>query len=768
MIEFFEIFSFLNRFRLIWRLLHIKNFTKILSYTHNKDEKLHVYCLECKDNFFKGWYIIEAEVNSKFLHVGCTVTLSSSAILEFKFPLHSKMICKRLIYISNTSSLAIRYSTCDPDLIVKNLTIKRVSQKFAQVRMSSKLRSSHSLYRKAIDSGSCGTSLLSNKEFISKMWLDYCSIFEEKFEAQQYSLWADKVDQYSVFLKASNVRSCRSSSSYPAITLVMPVFNPALEWLEKAVESVRNQIFEDWELCIADDASSDPSVRNLIKRLAMEDDRIKFFFRAENGHISAASNSALALGRSKWIALLDHDDLLVKDALFLVAEAISKNPTCRMIYSDEDKIDEGGKRSDPYFKSEWNQDLFYSQNMFSHLGVYQTSLVREVGGFRLGYEGSQDYDLALRCIERIKPSQIHHIPHVLYHWRIHADSTAHSSDAKPYAMVAGERALNDHFGRLGVKAKAESVGHGYRVRYALPDQLPMVSLIIPTRNGGKLLRQCVDSILAKTSYATYEIIIVDNGSDERATLRYLESISADPRIRVLRDPRPFNYSALNNAAVKLARGDVIGLVNDDVEVINPDWLSEMVSHALRPEVGAVGARLWYSDDTIQHAGVVLGINGIAGHVHRYLPKGNVGYCGRAALIQAFSAVTGACLVVRKAVYDEVGGLDEALAVACNDIDFCLRLRAAGYRNIYTPYAELYHHESASRGFDDTPEKQARSAKEVAFMQARWGSALLNDPCYNPNLTLDFEDFSLAWPPRLPPFVQAEQATRLGEVEHHEV
>jgi glycosyltransferase involved in cell wall biosynthesis len=544
----------------------------------------------------------------------------------------------------------------------------------------------------------------------------------------------------------------------------MPVYNSSTVWLSRAVASVRSQTYGNWELCIADDASCDATTRELIRQLASEEKRINFVFREKNGHISAASNTALDIASGGWILLLDHDDELAPEALYLLSEAIKRNPDCQLVYSDEDKIDDFGDRSAPYFKSDWNPELFYSHNMFSHLGAYRAELVRRVGGFRMGYEGSQDYDLALRCIERIKPSQIHHIPHVLYHWRIHADSTAHSSNAKPYAIVAGERALNDHFARLGIQAKAESVGYGYRVRYALPAQLPLVSLVIPTRNGGKLLRQCVDSMLAKTTYSAYEIIIVDNGSDERATLRYLESLSADQRIRVLRDPQPFNYSALNNAAVKLARGDVIGLVNDDVEVINPDWLSEMVSHALRPEVGAVGARLWYSDDTLQHAGVVLGIHGIAGHVHRYLPKGNVGYCGRAALIQAFSAVTGACLVVRKAVYDEVGGLDEALAVACNDVDFCLRVREAGYRNIWTPYAELYHHESASRGFDDTPEKQARSAKEVAFMRERWGDALLNDPYYSPNLTLDFEDFSLAWPPRLAPFVQA---TTLGELAHHE-
>lgn len=717
---------------------------------------------------FGGWYMLKlvAFGGSLRSNISFNVVKGESVSGQYVIASESGQVCKRLVFLRRGEVLVLS-SFADVNFSFQSWVCEWVTQAFAHSRIQKKLFALHPRYRTVRSLLVVGKkNANAAPAALPELWKDYCAIFDQSAVLAPYWAWHRRFGSAGTLPHFQE--SKHSGTGSPLMSVVVPVFNPPVKWLEACIKSVLCQRYSRWELCIADDASCDPAVRRLLEDFSRVDGRIKVCFRPQNGHISAASNSALALVKGNWVVLLDHDDLLAPGALGQVADAIKQHPEARLLYSDVDKIDEAGERSDPYFKCDWNQDLFYSQNMFSHLGVYQTSLVREVGGFRLGYEGSQDYDLALRCIERIKPSQIHHIPHVLYHWRIHADSTAHSSDAKPYAMVAGERALNDHFGRLGVKAKAESVGHGYRVRYALPDQLPMVSLIIPTRNGGKLLRQCVDSILAKTSYATYEIIIVDNGSDERATLRYLESISADPRIRVLRDVRPFNYSALNNAAVKLARGDVIGLVNDDVEVINPDWLSEMVSHALRPEVGAVGARLWYGDDTIQHAGVVLGIHGIAGHVHRYLPKGNVGYCSRAALIQAFSAVTGACLVVRKAVYGEVGGLDEALAVACNDIDLCLRLRAAGYRNIYTPYAELYHHESASRGFDDTPEKQARSAKEVAFMHARWGSALLNDPCYNPNLTLDFEDFSLAWPPRLPPFVQAEQATRLGEVAHHEV
>jgi GT2 family glycosyltransferase len=388
--------------------------------------------------------------------------------------------------------------------------------------------------------------------------------------------------------------------------------------------------------------------------------------------------------------------------------------------------------------------------VFSHLGVLSTELVREVGGFRLGMEGSQDWDLVLRCMERIGPEQVHHVPRVLYHWRIHSESTARSMNAKPYAAVAGERALNEHFERTGVRAMAEYVGFGYRVHYALPDVQPLVSLVIPTRNGLALTRQCIDSIVRKTTYKNYEILIVDNGSDDPAVLAYFKELATRPNFRVLRDDSPFNYSALNNMAVAQARGEVVALVNNDIEVMSPDWLSEMVSLALQPGVGAVGARLWYPDLTLQHGGVLLGLGGgVAGHANKGLPKGLNGYAGRAALIQSFSAVTAACLVVRKAVYEEVGGLDEErLKVAFNDIDFCLRLREAGYRNVWTPYADLLHHESATRGEDIAPEKRERFLREENYMKSRWAELLRHDPAYNPNLTADAEDFSYAWPPRV--------------------
>lgn len=569
--------------------------------------------------------------------------------------------------------------------------------------------------------------------------------------SSNYSEWISRYDALTDETRAKMRQIAGEFAHKPLISVVMPCYNPKPEWLKEGIESVRREIYPHWELCIADDASTDPAIRSILEDYSNRDARIRVVFREANGHISAASNSALALAAGEYVALLDHDDMLAEQALFRVAEAINRHPEAGLIYSDEDKTDESGRRFDPYFKCNWNYDLFLSQNMINHLGVYNTGLLRKIGGFREGLEGSQDYDLALRSIEQLHASQIIHIPRVLYHWRVHQSGAAQNFDAKPYAYVVAERALNEHLARKGVSARVERHPKSdyYRVRYALPEPAPLVTLIIPTRNGLHLIRQCLSSILEKTDYPNYEILVVDNGSDDPQTLAYLDTIGNDPRLRILRDDRPFNYSALNNRAVQVAQGELVGLTNNDIEVISGEWLTEMVSIALQAGVGAVGARLWYPDNTLQHGGVVLGVGGFAGHSHKRLPKGNPGYFGRAMLRQSFSVVTAACLVVRRAVFLEVGGFEEEnLKVAFGDVDFCLRLREAGYRNVWTPYAEAYHHESATRGFEDTPEKQARFAGEVRYMQQRWGSLLLNDPAYSPNLTLDREDFSYAWPPRV--------------------
>jgi len=535
----------------------------------------------------------------------------------------------------------------------------------------------------------------------------------------------------------------------PLISVLMPTYNPKKEWLIAAIESVRNQNYQNWELCVADDASSEESCKVILCEYARKDSRIKVVFRETNGHISEASNSALALATGDWVALMDHDDLLAPDVLAQVAACIHAHSTVRMIYSDEDKIDERGVRHDPHFKPDWNQDLFYSYNMVSHLGVYHKPIVDEVGGFRRGYEGAQDYDLTLRFIEKIQVDQIKHIPKVLYHWRVHPESTAGGSDVKPYAMYAGQRALQDHFQRTGSAAQVDLDSSGYyRVHYPLPEQPPLVSIIIPTHNAYKLLKKCITSLCKKTSYRNFEIIIIDNRSDEPRACKYLNSLSKNKDIDVIRDDRPFNYSALNNKAVSSAKGDTLCFLNNDIEVVTEDWLTEMVSHAVRPEIGAVGAKLLYPDGTIQHAGIITGMGGVAGHAFKSFPGTSRGYMSRLMVSQNYSAVTGACLVIEKEKFIRVGGFDEInLPVSFNDVDLCLKLLEAGYRNFWTPHATLCHHESATRGDDFSPDKIERFTKENTFMKEKWGEILEQDPAYNPNFTLEYEDFTLAWPPR---------------------
>jgi GT2 family glycosyltransferase len=551
-------------------------------------------------------------------------------------------------------------------------------------------------------------------------------------------------------LKFKNNFECAADIDGVFFSILMPVYMPNIGWLIEAIESVLAQHHTNWELCIADDFSNDIKVTKTLKSYQERDARIKVVFRTSNGHISAASNTALDIASGEWLVLLDQDDLLEKSALSHLARVISCNEEVEMIYSDEDKINYNGTRFDPYFKSDWNPDLFYSHNMFSHLGCYKRSLVMKVHGFRVGYEGAQDYDLALRCTEKIESKQIYHIPRVLYHWRSHPASTASGADlAKPYAMLAGEKAINDHLARLKVNASVKLTASGYRISYDISDPKPKASIVIPTRNNFALLKKCIDSIFNKTTYSNYEILVINNNTDDPKTLKFLNQLSGDPRITIIHNSDPFNYSTLNNKAVKFASGEVLVLMNNDIEVITPEWLSELISHAIRPEIGAVGAKLWYPDNTIQHAGLILGVGGVANSAHHRLGKHQDDYFSKSNLVQSVSAVTAACLAVKKSLYEKVGGLDEEnLGIAFNDVDFCLKLLELGYRNIYTPYAELFHHESASRGYDTSPEKQARLAKEEAFMWDRWGDILRNDPAYNPNLSNIKTDFTLAFPPRI--------------------
>ncbi len=555
----------------------------------------------------------------------------------------------------------------------------------------------------------------------------------------------------------------------PLISVIMPTYNTPMQYLKKAIDSVISQSYPNWELCIADDASTNKETIETLEEYEKKYKNIKVLYRATNGHISEASNSALTLARGEYIAFLDHDDTLAPNALYEMVKKRNENQSLKLIYSDEDKIDENDHRYSPHFKSGWNPDMLFSQNYICHLLFLKKEVVDAIGGFRRGYEGSQDYDLVLRAIEQLKDDEIGRVEKILYHWRAIKGSTAYESSEKSYAHEAGLKALQDYFSKKSETITVEDglLPNTYKVNYPpfiqhpiSPAQntdtsvaktkvgydrhYPLVSLLIPTRDGYDILHKCVDSILEKTTYPNYEILILDNETICKKTLNYFENIKKHKNITILEYHHPFNYSAINNYGVKHAKGEIVGLINNDVEVITEHWLTEMVQHAIRPEIGAVGAKLYYDNDTIQHAGVVLGIGGVAGHAHKYFKKNAHGYFSRLKIIQSYSAVTGACLVVKKELYEEVGGLDEEnLKVAFNDVDFCLKLLQKGYRNLWTPYVELYHHESISRGAEDNPEKIKRFNAEVAYMKNRWFMYLEFDNCYNCNLTNKHENFGLS-------------------------
>ena len=578
-------------------------------------------------------------------------------------------------------------------------------------------------------------------------------------QAGSYADWVAKFDSFDATQLVALHQALTQLTHRPLISIVMPVYNPVATDLTKAIESVLAQIYPHWELCICDDASAEPHVKKILEAFVAQDSRVRVSYQTRNGHISKASNAAIGMATGQYVAFLDHDDELSRHALVRLAQAIERHPAARVFYSDEDKLDAAGRRFDPYFKPDFNLGLLRSHNYMCHFAVYETRFLNQLGGLREGFEGAQDYDLALRAVDidrghSLSPGgrtdHIIHIPHILYHWRAAVGSTAAGHDQKSYAFTAGKSALEAHLVRrelLGAVDEAPELPGMYRIQWALPAAPPLVSIVIPTRNGEVILRQCLNS-LKRTSYPNFETIVVDNGSDDPATLALLAECTATGQIRVLRDDRPFNFSALNNHAVSHATsGEFVLLLNNDIEVMNDDWLDEMVGPALEPGVGCVGARLWYPDGRLQHGGVIL-VGGVAGHAHKYLPRKHPGYMGRAVLAQDMAGVTAACLLVRKSIYQEVGGLDEGLAVAFNDVDFCLRVSAAGYRNHWTPYAELVHHESLTRGHEDTPEKLQRFRAEMKKMQTRWPALLVHDdPCYSPNLTSIAEDLSLAWPPR---------------------
>lgn len=533
-------------------------------------------------------------------------------------------------------------------------------------------------------------------------------------------------------------------SSKPCISIIVPVYNVDRIWLEKTIVSVQNQLYENWELCLVDDASPAPHIREVLTSYAEADKRIKILLKEENEGIALCSNRALELATGDYVGLLDHDDELSIDALFENVKVINKYPEVGLIYSDEDKMDMEGRRVDPFFKPDYSPDLLLSQNYICHFTVMRKSIVDEIGGFRKGYDGSQDHDIILRVVE--KAERVCHIPKILYHWRKIPGSTAAVYDSKSYAWEAGRLAIEDSLLRRKIEGTVSLAKYqgSYRVTRTIIGR-PLVSIIIPFKDKPELLATCLDSILDKTDYQEFEIIGISNNSRQQETFSLMAAYAEkDVRIRFVKHDIPFNFPKLCNFGVDEARGEYVLLLNNDIEILAGGWLESLLEHAQRQEVGAVGGKLYYPDDRIQHAGIVVGMVGAAGHPHRFFHRDDVGYYARAHVIHNVSAVTGACLMVQKSKYLEVEGMDEEnFPVAYNDIDFCLRLLEKGYWNVFTPYCEVCHHESLTRGYEDTPEKQDRLARETeAFMQVWDDFIQRGDPWYNPNLALDREDFSL--------------------------
>lgn len=528
----------------------------------------------------------------------------------------------------------------------------------------------------------------------------------------------------------------------PLISIVIPLYCTPLPYLKELLESVRRQSYENWQLCLVD-GSPDDKAKEFIEKHYGREKRIVYRKLEENGGISVNTNEAVALATGEYLMLCDHDDTLEPDALYEIVKAIN-DTGADVLYTDEDKVSMDGQHYfDPNFKPDFNLFRLRENNYICHIFVVKKSLTDETGLLRSEFDGAQDFDFILRCCE--KAQKITHIPKVLYHWRCHMDSTAADPSSKAYAYEAGRKAVREHYQRLGIDAKVEMTERpGWYRSHVKVQGNPLISVIIPNKDHTDDLELCLFSMTRKSTYRNYEILIVENNSEKEETFEYYKKLpDRYPKARVLTWEKEFNYSAINNFAAKEAKGEYLLFLNNDVEILTPDWMEEMLQNCQQEDVAVVGAKLYYPDDTIQHAGVVLGLGGIAGHIMCRASREDPGYFGRMISVQEISAVTAACMMVKKSDFDAVGGLDETFQVAFNDIDLCMKFRAAGKKIIFTPYAELYHYESKSRGLEDTPEKQFRFDKEVKRFQEKWAQQLeMGDPYYSPNLSVTEGDCSL--------------------------
>ena len=528
------------------------------------------------------------------------------------------------------------------------------------------------------------------------------------------------------------------------ISVVVPIFRTPEPFLRQMIESVINQTYPFWELCIADGSGNTEKTRTVVEEYVKKDNRILYQVLQENLGIADNTNTAMNMASGDYIALFDHDDLLEPDALFEIAEAAMKSQgNADVLYTDEDKVAADlSEYFQPHFKPDFSPDLLRSNNYICHLFVVKRLLAVSVGGQRKEFDGAQDYDFILRCCEQAK--SIVHIPKILYHWRVHKASTADNPASKRYAFEAGKRAIEAHLKRMkvtGTVSATKDLGF-YRVKYKVQGN-PFISIVIPNKDNMGILKRCIDSIQSKSTYRNYEVIIVENNSKEPDTFAYYKSIDGKNGISVIYWEEEFNYSRINNYGIMHAKGDYIVCLNNDISVITPDWMEELLGNCQRKEVGITGARLYFPDNTIQHAGIVVGMGGSAGSMFVGMSRNRTGYMHKAAIQQNLSAVTAACFMVKRQAFEQAGGFDEKLAVAFNDVDFCLRVRQAGYLVVYNPDAQMYHDESKTRGYEDTPEKQARFQKEKDYLRSRWPEIMeQGDPYYNRNLSLEKCDYTI--------------------------
>ena len=572
------------------------------------------------------------------------------------------------------------------------------------------------------------------KEF----WIRLCERMEP--EEVPYGPWFEKHKPSAEELERQRKKKWKNP---PLISVAVPAYRTPPGFLEQMILSVKEQTYPHWELCIVNASRGEDGMEQVLGRYAGGDERIRVKNLEENLGIAGNTNEALEMARGEFVGLLDHDDLLAPQALFRIAEALTADPQADAVYTDEDKVTTDlSEHFQPHFKPDFNLDLLRSNNYITHFFVVRTRLAREVGGFRKEFDGAQDYDFIFRCTEGAK--KVLHVPEVLYHWRTHKASTADNPASKMYAFEAGKRAIEVHLARCGQEGTVslrKDLGF-YRVEYPVQGE-PLVSILIPNRDQKETLEKCLNSIWEKSTYKNYEILIVENNSSSPEIFDYYREIEKRPGVRILTWKEGFNYSAINNFGEKSAAGDYLLFLNNDVEVINPRWIEELLGNCQRKEVGIVGAKLYYPDDTIQHAGTVIGIGGIAGHAFLNMPRSRTGYLHKASLQMDLSAVTAACMMMKRQVFKQLGGFEERLSVAFNDVDLCLRTVQAGYLVVYNPEVELYHYESKSRGAEDSEEKVRRFQEEIEFMRCRWMDLLKKgDPYYNRNLTLSKWNYSL--------------------------